>query len=120
DRDLHSANLEIERNLEFTLARTGVPKHQDGQAVHRETPNHTERVEVRQESDIAMADQNRKNLQCNNDVDDAIARAELRVGLAEPFAQHAILGNAVEHAVGPNNRGINCARENENAYYHHK
>ena len=76
DGNLHAADAQIERHLEFALAGAGVAKHQHGEAVHRETPDHPEGVQVGEESDIAAADDDGGDLQNNDDVDDAIAGAE--------------------------------------------
>src|ERR1700675_1451353 len=39
DRNLHAPNIEIQGDLELAYAGSRVSQHEDGQAVHRETPN---------------------------------------------------------------------------------
>ncbi len=118
DRNLHSANAQVERHLEFALAGIGVAQHENGEAVHREAPDHAECVQVGEERDVAAADDDRGDLQDDDDVDDAIAGAEFRVRLAKPLAEHAVFGNAIEHAVGADNGGVDRAGENQRADHH--
>ena len=106
ERYLHSANAKVERNLEFAFAGIRVAQDENGEAVHRETPDHAECVQVGKERDVAAADDNGDDLQDHDNVDDAIAGAKTRMWLAEPVAEHAVFGNAIEHAVRANNRGI--------------
>src|SRR4029077_10448841 len=95
DGDLHSANMKIKRYLELALPWPRVPEDEDGQAVHRKTPDHSESVEVCEKSDIAAAYENRDDLQCDDDVYDPVAGAESRMRLPEPRAENTVLGNAV-------------------------
>src|ERR1700730_337687 len=55
-RNLHAANMEVQRNLELALARTPVTQDQHGQAIHRETPDHAKGVQIREESNVAATD----------------------------------------------------------------
>src|SRR5258707_10587063 len=86
ERNLFSTNRKVERNLEFALAWVGVAQYQHRQAVHGETPDHAECVQVRQEGYVAAADENGDDLQNHDDVDDAIAGAKTRMRLAKPVA----------------------------------
>src|SRR6202453_3600456 len=113
DRNLNAADAQIKRHLEFALAGIGVAQHENGEAVHREAPDHAEGVQVGQEGDVAAADDDRRDLQDDDDVDDAIAGAELRMRLTEPLAKHAVFGNAIEHAVGPDDCSVDRAGENQ-------
>ena len=111
NRYLHAANREIKRNLKFSLAGTGVAENEDGEPIHRKTPDHTERIEVREESHIAVADDDGDDLQSHDDVDDAIAGAKAPVRLAKPGAEHSVFGNAVEHTVRADDSGVYSARQ---------
>ena len=53
-------------------------------------------------------------------VDNAVRSAELAVRLAEPVGQHAIFGNAVQHAVGPDDRRVHRAGQNQRAHDDHE
>src|SRR5579859_1302552 len=119
-RNLHPADMEIEGDLELALARTGVTQDQHRQAVHGKAPDHAESVQVGQEVDVAAADHNGEDLQAHHDVDDAMAGAKAPVRLPEPFAQHAIFGNPVEHAVGAHDGGVYRAGQNQRADHHHE
>src|SRR5580658_8708373 len=99
DRNLHAANVKIERDLKLAHSRPGVAKNENGQAVHRETPDDAEGIEVRKKSDIAAADKNGDDLQKNDNIDDAVACAEPRMRLPEPRTENAVLGNAIQHTV---------------------
>ena len=116
DRNLRPSKSEIQRNLEFALARPRVAKHQHGEAVHRKTPDHSEGIQVRQEGDVTAADDDGYDLQENDDVNDAVAGAVARVRLPEPVAEYAVFGNPIEHSVGAHNGGIHGAGKNQRAY----
>src|SRR6266581_23245 len=60
--DFDSADSEVERHLILTLARLLVAQHEDRKAIHRETPDHAEGIEVREKRHVAAADQNRQDL----------------------------------------------------------
>src|SRR5260370_12281832 len=79
--NLHAANVKIQRTRELALTWLGVAQHEYGQAIHRETPDHAEGVQVRKERNVASADQDGKDLQADDDIDDAIAGAKARMWL---------------------------------------
>ena len=114
------ADREIQRHSEFAVLRMRVAQHQHRHAFQREAPDHAERVEVRQERHVAAADHDRHDLQRHHHVDDPVRRAELRVRLPEPVRQHAVFGNAVQHAVRSHNRRVHRARKNQRAHHHHE
>src|SRR5262249_32372427 len=97
--DLNAVDGEVERNLEVALAGFGVTEDEDGEAVHGEGPDDAEGVEVREEIDVAAADNDGSELKQNDDVDDAIAGAEFWMRLAEPGGEHAVFRDAVENTV---------------------
>ena len=113
------ADGEIEGNLEVARAGPGVAQDQNGQTVHGEAPDHSKGIEIGQEGHVAVADEDGDDLQRDDDVDDAVAGAEARVRLAEPGAENAIFGNAVQYAVGADDGGVHRARQNNGAdnYY---
>src|SRR6266852_290215 len=117
-RNLDAAEIKIEGNLELALARSRVTQNQHRQAIHREAPDHSEGIQVREESYIAAADKYGENLQAYDDVNDAIARAIARVRLPEPLSEDAVFGNAIQHSVGTDDCCVHCASENERAYHH--
>ena len=49
-------------------------------------------------------------------IDDAMGRAEFAVRLPEPVGQHAILGNAIEHAVRSHDGRVHGAREDQRSH----
>ena len=120
DGKLRAEDSEIERDLEFALARLGITKNENGEAVHRETPDDAKRVEVCKERDIASAQENGDDLQRDDDVDDAIAGAETRMWLTEPGAEHAVFRDTVENTVRAQDGGVNGAGENESSNDHDK
>src|SRR6202790_1294633 len=117
---LHSANLKVQRNLELALSGTRVAQYEYSKAVHGEAPNDPEGIEVREKSHIAAADENRENLQADDDIDNAVAGAKTGMRLAEPLIKHAILGNAVKHAVGADDGGVHGPGEDERAHDYHE
>src|SRR5690348_388163 len=106
DRNLNAANMEIKRNLEFALAGPGVAEDENGQPVHRETPDHAEGIQVCQKSHVAAADEDGEDLKPDDDIDNAVAGAESRMGLAEPRAENSVLGDTIEDAVRTDDGGI--------------
>ena len=47
-----------------------------------------------------------------------LSGAEPVVRMPEPVGQHAILGDAIQHAVGADDGGVDGARQNQHAYQH--
>src|SRR5712671_4797781 len=117
-RNLHAAEVKIERDLELALAGARITQNQHRQAIHREAPDHSEGIQVREESHIAAADKYGENLQAYDDVDDAIASAVPRVRLPEPLCEDAVLGNTIQYTVGTDDRGVHRASENKGSYHH--
>src|SRR5262249_15861606 len=74
ERNLHAANGEVERNLKVAGAGASVAKNEDREAVHGKGPDNAECVEVREEGDVAAADENSCQLKQHNDIYDAVAR----------------------------------------------
>src|SRR5712675_1470734 len=119
-RNLHASEIKIERNLELALARSRITQNQHRQAIHREAPDHSESVQVREESNIAAADQNGENLQAYDDGDNSIAGPKARMRLPKPFRQHTIFRNAIQYAVGTDDRSVHCPGENDRTHDHDK
>src|SRR6267143_4160226 len=118
--NLHATEREIQWNLKFPLPRACVAKNENCKAVHRETPDHAESVEVREKGNVAAADDDGDDLQRHDDIDDAIARTEALVRLTEPGAEHAVFRNAVQHTVRTYDGGIDCTREDQGAHHDNK
>src|SRR5690242_8099556 len=91
-------NSEIQRYAILAFARLFVTKHEHGQALHRETPHHTECVRFAQDKDVATAQDNREELQGDHEVQDPVRSAELAMWLAEPFGKNSIFGDSVQYA----------------------
>src|SRR5215470_17220225 len=117
ERNLSFADGEIERDLELALPRIGVAQDKNGEAVHGETPDHAECVEVREESYVTVADDDGEDLQGDDDVDDSVARAKTRMRLAEPVTEDTVFGHAVEHAVRTHDGGIHRTRKDNCSNY---
>src|SRR5262249_12557120 len=115
-RKLRFADSEIQRHLEFAFARIGVTEHEHRQTVHCKTPDHAEGIEVCEKSHIPVANDDGEKLQGYDDVDDAVARAEAGVRLAEPVAQHAVLRNAIEHAIRAHDGRVHGSRQDEGTH----
>src|SRR6267154_6486100 len=112
-RNLHAAEIKIERNLELALARSRITQDQHRQAIHREAPDHSEGIQVREESNIAAADQNGENLQAYDDVDNPVAGPKARMRLPEPFRQHAIFRNTIQNSIGTADCGVDRSGEHK-------
>src|SRR5947199_10004907 len=55
-RNLYAPDIEVQRYLELALARPRVTQDKDRQAVHREAPDHSKGIQVREKGDISTAD----------------------------------------------------------------
>ncbi len=113
-----AADRDVGRNLPAPFAFVFDPQHQHGQAVEGETPDHSEGVRFAQQIDVAVAHQNGEELQEDDQVHDPVGGAEAGMRLAEPVGEDAVFGDAVEDAVGADDRGIDRAGENEEAHDH--
>ena len=60
------------------------------------------------------------NLQADDHIQDAMGRSEAGMRLAEPLGKNTVLGNAVQHAVGADDRGVHRAGEHQHADQHHE
>src|SRR5262249_34765157 len=118
ERNLLFADSEIQRYLEFAFARVGVTENEHRQTVHRKTPDHAEGIEVRKKGHIPVANNDGEELQGYDDVDDAAARAEAGVRLAEPVAQHAIFRDAVEYTIRAHDCRVHGPRQDDGTHYH--
>ena len=61
-----------------------------------------------------------QQLQAGDEVKQPVGRAVFGVRLEEPVGQHAVLGDAVEHAVGADDGGIDGARQDQEADADHE
>src|SRR5262249_3320450 len=112
--------LNVRRHLPSALALILPAQHQHGQTVKREAPDHTECVGFAKDDYVTTAEQDGENLQAHNQIYDAIARAIFLLGLTKPVSEDAVFGDAVENAVGPDDRSIDCTREDQKAHDHDK
>ena len=60
------------------------------------------------------------NLQDDDEIDDAVSGAVLAVRKAEPVGEHAVFGDAVEHAIGADDGGVDGAGQNQESDHHDK
>src|SRR5205823_14717456 len=120
NRKLDGANAEVPRNRE--LARTSVlePEHNHSQGNKDEAPDHSEGIRFSQDNHVPAADQDSEELQEQDQRKNSGAGAETRMGLEEPIGQDAVLGHAVKHAVGADDRRIDRSRQDQEADHHHK
>src|SRR5215469_15381926 len=89
--NLHTKHVEIQRNPVFAVSGVRVAQDQYRDSLHREAPDHSERVEVRKKGHIAPAYDDRQDLQGCDDVYDPVRGAETPVWLAEPARKNAVL-----------------------------
>ena len=120
ERNLKAENAEIERDTIFAVARMGVAKNENSHALQSETPNDAEGIKIREEGDVAAADDDGEDLKSRDDVDDAVGRSVKTVRLTEPGTENTILRNAVQNAVGANDRGVDSASEDQSAHNDNK
>jgi len=119
DRQLTAADPDVQRHLPAALdVRPLVAQHEHRQRVEREAPHDAERVRFAEQNHVAAADHDRHDLQDRDHVDQPVGGPEAPVRLAEPLGQHAVLGNPVQHAVRSDDRGVDRARQHQEADDH--
>ena len=111
---------DVGRHFPAALAFVLDAQHQHGQAVEGEAPDHAKGVGLAQQIHVAAAHQNGEDLQNDDQVDDPVGGAESRMRLPEPVGENAVFRNAVENAVGTDDRGIDRARKDQEAHHHHE
>ena len=92
-----------------------VAEHEDGDALHREAPNHAESVQVAKEGDVAAAGNDGEDLEDHDEIDDAVRRSEARMRVPEPVGEYAIFGDAVQDAIRADDGGIHGSGQNQRA-----
>src|ERR1700733_5840703 len=110
----------IQWHAVFAVLRVRVAQYQHRDALHRKTPDHAESVEVAEEGDVAAAGDDRDDLERHHQVNDAMRGAETRMRMPEPIREDAIFRDAIQNAVGTDNRGVHGPGENQRADHHHK
>ncbi len=95
-------------------------QHENTQRLHEEAPHHAERVGFGQDRHVTAAADDRDDLQDHDQIDHAIGGSEALMRLAEPWQQHAVFGNAIQDAVGADDRSIRGAGQNQSTHDHYK
>src|SRR5664279_2473016 len=106
DRDLYLAYVKVARNLPLAILRLGKTQHEHGQRLESEAPDDTEGVQGRQQINVATAGDDGKHLKKSDEIDDAVAGSKARVRLTEPCRHHAVFADAIEHAIGTHDGGV--------------
>src|SRR5579864_1258168 len=120
NRDFKFPNLDVGRHAPSAFAFVLEAKHQHGQAVKREAPNDAKSVSLTQHVNIAAAEDNREQLQADDQIDNAVAGAELLMGTTEPVGKHAVFRNPVQHAIGADDRGVDGPGKNQETDHNYK
>ncbi len=97
-----------------------ITQDQDGETLHRETPDHAEGVQVRKKGDVSSADDDGDDLKARDDIDDAVGSPEASVRLPKPTGQDSVFRNAIQHSVRTHNGGVHRAGEDQRAHHHHE
>ena len=105
--------MEIQGDTVLALARFFEPQHQDRQSLHDKAPNDAKGVSFAQKVNVAAAEENGQNLEAHHHIDNAIGGAKTRVRPPEPVGKNAILGHAIQNAVGTYDGSVYSAGENQ-------
>ena len=119
DRQVEAAEPDVERYLVLPRFRALEAEHQHRHRHEHEAPDHAEGVGFSQGQHVAAAGENRHDLEDHHQVDQPRARAEPGMGLQEPIGQNAVLGDAVQDAVGADDRRVDRPRKDQGADDHH-
>ena len=120
DRDEAEGNLgfadaDVRRNLPAAFAVIFPAENEHGEGVEGEGPDDAEGICLAEHDDVSTRGEDREHLQDEDEVHDAVAGAEGLMRLAEPVGEHAVFGDAHEHAGGADHRGVDGSGENEEA-----
>ena len=112
------AFVDVERDA--VLARGAVLEAEErhGHGHEDERPDDAEGVGFAERVDVAEAGEDHDQLEDRDEVDEAMGGAEAFVRMLEPGGEHAVLGKAIEHAVGADHAGVDGAGEDQEADDH--
>src|ERR1039458_5111292 len=112
DGNFAPGNVQVQGNTVFARAGVFVTQHQDCQALHDETPDHTKGVSPAQDVEVPPTQDNRHELQANHEVDNPIGCAKPRMRAPKPVRQDTVLRHPVENPVGTYDGGVHRPGEN--------
>ena len=110
------AHPDVERHLPGALFRLLEAQHQHGERLHGEAPHDAERVSFAEQVHVAAADQDGEQLHADHGVDDAAGGAEFAVRRTEEAGQHAVFGDAIQHAVRTDDGGVDGAGKDQGSH----
>src|SRR6476646_10305930 len=116
DGKLDLPDLDIRRHTPPAFALVLEAQYQHGQAVEGKTPDHAESVSFAQDVNITAAGDDGDELHRHNQVDNAIAGAKALVRTAEPVSKNSVFRDAVQNAIGPDDRGIDGAGQDQETH----
>ena len=121
DRDVNVVVTEIngEHPLAFLVAPAEAENDQRGR-VEAHAGQHAESVSLAQQEDVAAGDQYYHHLYDGDDVHYPVRGPVFLVQVAEPVVQDAVLGHAVEHAVGAHEGGVDRPHQHQHAGKDHQ
>ena len=114
NREFRAGESDVERHPPRSWKlRSFVTEHQHRQRFEGEAPHDAERVRLAENVHVPATDQNREHLQQHDQIDQPVRRAVAPMGLSEPVGEDAVLGDAIQDAVGAHDRGIHRASEHQ-------
>src|SRR5262249_24144298 len=120
DGDLVASDVHVARDHEFARAGVLETAHDHGQAFENEAPDHADGVGVAQKDDVAGAGDDGEELEKQDQVEQAVGGAVARMRLAEPIGHDAVLADAVEHAIGADDGGVDRPGQDQEAHHDHE
>src|SRR5882724_781021 len=113
DGDFGFSDGDVGRDLPSAFAFVFETQDEHGEAVESEAPDDAESVGFAEEVDVAAAVEDGEELKDHHHVDNAVAGAVALVRDSEPVGEDAVLGDAVEDAVGADDGGVDGTGEDE-------
>src|SRR2546428_13269986 len=84
------AELQVQGHPEFPFSGLLVAEHQHRQALHGEAPHHAESVSLAQHKNISSAQDDRKELQGDDEVEDTIGSSETEMRITKPVGMNSV------------------------------
>ena len=117
ERQLRGAEGDVERHL--PLPRTPVleAQHEHRQRLEGEGPDDAEGIGLAERVGFAPRSHDGHDLEQDDEVDEAVGRAVLPVGLAEPGRHDAVLAHPVEDPVGADDRRVDGPGQHQEPHH---
>ena len=117
-REFSLSDADVKRDLPAAFAVVLPTEDEHGERVEGEAPDDAEGVGFAEHDNVAAGDDDGKELESNDEIDDAIAGSKATLRFTEPVGEDAVFGDAHEDAGGAYDGGVDGSAEDEEADEH--